>query len=252
MMHLGTPCSHCFFAAAQAASVPVVGCPSDGQVGPLPAPEAGLRSISIPKSAARRLALYVTGSGDQLLAPRGWHCFGTYGSNGSSIYVSPDSISTRDFFDTRARWRGLTGYGMQATTGLGGTSGRFTVARLVARLFPKYKGFAKRVIAEGLEPASSFPAGPYSNDKLTYRSNELVEFVTPPGVEGFGTHSWLVANDRPIEGFVVLSGSGGQTDFSTPSIEINTLYVAFRLPPGLQPLASIIKRQLEQAAAKAD
>jgi hypothetical protein len=69
----------------------------------------------------------------------------------------------------------------------GEMSGRFSVAQVIARIFPKQIEFTERVIKEGTEPASDFPFGPYPKDKLTYRSDRVVEFRTPPHSEGLGT-----------------------------------------------------------------
>lgn len=41
----------------------------------------------------------------------------------------------------------------------GGTSGRFVVAEIIARIFPAYKAFAVRVMKE-LAPPDSFSFGP--------------------------------------------------------------------------------------------
>jgi hypothetical protein len=57
-------------------------------------------------------------------------------------------------------------------------------------------------------PASYFPFGPYPKDKLTYRSDRVVEFRTPPHSDGFGTDFGVTQNDEPINGVVILSGEG--------------------------------------------
>ena len=84
-------------------------------------------------------------------------------------------------------WKGFTGSAIEIAVSSGGTSGRFEVAKVIARVFPAYKQFAQNVIAEGIEPASDFPSGPYSNDKLTYRAKNIVEFETPANTAGLGT-----------------------------------------------------------------
>jgi hypothetical protein len=45
----------------------------------------------VPKDMAISLAYYShhESSGSGVLAPRGWDCFGTYGSGGSTLYVVP-------------------------------------------------------------------------------------------------------------------------------------------------------------------
>jgi hypothetical protein len=58
----------------------------------------------------------------------------------------------------------------------GETSGRFQVARVIARVFPTQKAFADGVIKEGIELASDFPFGPYPTDTLKYHGDVTVEF----------------------------------------------------------------------------
>jgi hypothetical protein len=105
-----------------------------------------------------------------------------YGSNGSILFVSPQPLNGHDllFSDTSA---GFTGPALQASFRFGDTSGRFEVAEVVARVFPKYKAFAQSVINEGIEPANDFPFGPFPKDKLLYKNDQTVEFQTPPHSE---------------------------------------------------------------------
>lgn len=134
--------------------VPFVGCPSEGQGGPNPAPKRAGKEVVLDAGAARRLAYYESESSWGVLAPRGWHCFGTYGSSGGSLTVSPYSLT----FDNLGT---LNGPFIEVTELSGETSGRFRVARVIARVFPTQREFAESVIKEGLEPASDFPFGPY-------------------------------------------------------------------------------------------
>jgi hypothetical protein len=104
-------------------------------------------------------------------------------------------------------WKGFAGQAIQISDFSGGTSGRFEVAKVIARVFPAYKQFAQNVIAEGLEPASDFPSGPYANDKLTDRGTNIVEFETPANTAGLGTNSRLQANASPIDGVAIITGT---------------------------------------------
>ncbi len=74
----------------QAVSIPFVGCGSDGQLGPVKAPQGQRKLVAISADLAQQLAYYKSEYGIGVVAPRGWHCFGTYGSNGSTLYVTPD------------------------------------------------------------------------------------------------------------------------------------------------------------------
>jgi hypothetical protein len=185
-------------------AVPFVGCASDGQMGPQKAPNGKSLAVAIPAALAERLAYYKAKFGIGVLAPRGWHCFSTYGSSGESLFVSPDPIDSTTLFSLK--WQGFTGPAVEATVYDGGTSGRFEVAKVIARLFPAYKAFAQKVIAEGSEPASDFPFGPYPSDKSTYNGKNIVEFETPGGAQGLGTDSRLQMNASPIDGVAIIGG----------------------------------------------
>ena len=80
--------------------VPFVGCQSDGQVGPLDAPKGKSKVLSIATKKAQRLAYYKAKEGQGVLAPRGWYCFGTYGSSGASLFVSPQKIGADTLLST--------------------------------------------------------------------------------------------------------------------------------------------------------
>ncbi len=185
--------------------VPFVGCASDGQAGPQAVPTGPSKAVAISAAAAQRLAWYKAQYGPGVLAPRGWHCFSTYGSNGSSLFVSPDAIDSKAMFSLD--WKGFAGQVIQISIAEGGTSGRFEVAKVIARVFPAYKKFAQNVIAEGIEPASDFPFGPYASDKLTDRGKNIVEFETPANTAGLGTDSRLEANASPIDGVAIITGT---------------------------------------------
>jgi hypothetical protein len=94
------------------------------------------------------------------------------------------------------------------------------------------------VIEEGIEPASSFPFGPYPGDKLIYRSNEIVEYKTPANTEGLGTSSFLRRNDNPISGVAILMGQ-----------DSDVLRLSVRLSPDQNILTSSIVQQVERDAA---
>jgi hypothetical protein len=72
--------------------LPFGGCNSDGQVGPLSAPARKTMRVLATPAEAGKLAYYKAAKGIGVLAPRGWHCFGTYGSGGDTLFVAPDPI----------------------------------------------------------------------------------------------------------------------------------------------------------------
>lgn len=188
-----------------AVTIPFMGCASDGQGGPVKAPSGKSPAVAIPAALAQRLAYYKAEYSPGVLAPRGWHCFSTYGSNGASLFVSPDPLDSKTLLSLD--WKGFAGQAVQISYVDGGTSGRFEVAKAVARVFPEYKEFAQSVIAEGIEPASDFPFGPYPSDKLTYRAKNVVEFETPTNMQGLGTDSRLQMNASPIDGVAIVTGA---------------------------------------------
>jgi hypothetical protein len=218
-----------------AVSVPFIGCKSDGQIGPMDAPEG--TSVSVPLSAkeGQQLAHYSSSHGLGVLGPRGWYCFGAYGSSVAALFLSPQPIDAANMFSTK---NGFTGPAIEISHSLGNTMGRFEVAETIARVFPACRAFATRVAEEFDLPASSFPLGPYPRDTLTYKSKVMVEYKTPAQTEGLGTRSRLKKNDSPIEGVAILIGQ-------TPDL----LCLSVRLPPDLNGLTSAIVRQFERDAA---
>ncbi len=217
---------------AKLATVPFVGCLSDGQVGPLPAPTDAVK-VQADSRVAPKLAYYKAENGPGVLGPKGWHCFGTYGSSGAQLFVAPQPIPQRSLFSSEG-YR-FTGPVIQADTISGGTSGRFGVARLIARVFPTYRDFVRHVIDEGIRPASDFPFGPYPTDRLEYKSDWMVEYRTPPHTEGLGTDSHLQKNDDWIDGVVILQG---------PETYLTKL--TLRLPEDSNTLESAIRAQFEK------
>jgi hypothetical protein len=200
------------------------------------------KAVAISAAAAQRLAYYKGGVGLGVLAPRGWHCFVQYGSDGANLLVSPDPIDSTTVMSMD--WKGFTGQAIEVSFMLGGTSGRFQVAKVIARVFPAYKQFALNVIAEGIEPASDFPFGPYPSDKLTYRGTSIVEFETPANTAGLGTESRLLPNASPIDGVAILFGGGANED-------TNLVQLSARLAPSDSDLIPAIIGQREKEAAAA-
>jgi hypothetical protein len=195
--------------------------------------------LPIPAKEAQQLAFYKSKEGFGVLAPRGWLCFGVYGSNGSALYVSRQEIVSANLLSSG--WNGFSGPVVEIAENSGDTSGRFTVARVIARLFPAHRAFVENVIGEGIEPASSFPFGPFPKDKLNYRSKVMVEYETPANTEGLGTTSRLKKNGQPITGVAILIGE-------TPDL----LILSVRLPPNLTDLSSAILQQVEKRASAAE
>ena len=212
--------------------VPFIGCPSDGQVGPIAAPTGHPQRVKLPAAIAARLAYYKGADSHGVLAPRGWQCFSTYGSSGSSLFVAPQLPPHKSFFSDS--WKGLSGSAIQISNEDGDTSGRFSVAEIIARVFPTHRAFAQQVLDEHLG-LDKLPSGPYPTDILLYRSPEVVEYTTPPNTDGLGTKSWLLKNGTPITGVEIL-----QTE------EPNAISLAVRLSADSSDLVPFIIRYVEQ------
>lgn len=225
-------------AAAQSVSIPFVGCPADGQIGPREAPKRASIVTMASRHEAERLAYYRGPDGNGVLAPRGWHCVELYGSSGSALYVSPSPAELPSI--SASGWKGVSGAAILAQRRYGGTSGRFAVAEVIAMVFPARKQFVREVIEMFDEGESRFRSGPHPTDKLTYRGETIVEYVTPAGMEGLGTQFWLRKSDSPIQGVAILVGE-------TPDL----LHLAVRLPADLAELTPVIIRQFEGEAVQA-
>jgi hypothetical protein len=204
--------------------VPFVGCESDGDDGIQPAPEGESKVVALDRKDAKRFAYYDSERSAGILAPRGWHGFGTYGLWGSRIIVTPNplKIDASDASDVDAavcikesRYDGLRLFG------------RWGVANVIARVFPTQREYLESVSTDS-HPASSYPVGPYPKDKLTYRSDLVVEFQTPPHCEGLGE---LTPNDQPIYGVAVLhpEGEGPTAVLLTVRLTPHNVYLASKI-----------------------
>jgi hypothetical protein len=175
----------------------------------------------VPESAARRLAFYASRDVG-VLAPRGWHCFGIAGSNGSSLVVAPQAPSFRTLQEAS-----IVGPAVAISYSFGGTSGRSAVAAAIERYFPTRHAFVEQVRSLGLPMDSPRR---YAADQVRRIGNESVEVTTPGRSGGVGTAGSLAPAALPVISRVTLVGTG----------EPDLLTVSARLPSGSGDLASII------------
>jgi hypothetical protein len=203
------------------------------------APLKTSKSVAVKPTDAHNLAYYRSAQGIGILAPRGWECFGTYGSAGDTLYVSPNPIDTHNIFSSgRGKFASAV---IQVSRRFGDTSGRFSVAEIIARVFPAYKQYVTGVMQDFDQPPDSFHFGPYPADTLHYKSERVVEYRTPARSEGLGTYSWLEKNETAIHGVAMLIGPT-----STPDL----LLLAVRLPLDRQGLTPAIVAQFERDGAR--
>lgn len=194
-------------------------------------PKGAAEVVRIAAGAARRLAYYKAAVAPGILAPRGWYCFGIYGSGGAELLISPRPIKRDEVFSTN--WHGSAGSAVEVDHIDGGTSGRFEVAQVIARVFPAQRTFVQNLIDQFDQPSSTYHYGPYLKDKLVLQTDRLVRFRTPPHSEGLGTMSRLKANEDPIDGFAMLQGKN-------PDL----LMLRVRLPREQRDLAPVIIQDL--------
>jgi len=210
--------------------VPFVSCRSDGQAGPVEAPKEVEKVIRIDPSAGQKLAYYESSVAPGVLAPRGWSCFGAYGSGGSVFFVRPEPFDENNPFPLSD----ITGPVVMIESTWGEGSGTIPVAQVIARVFPKRRAFVQGAIAGFDFLASEITYGPYPTDKLIYRSDDIVEYVTPANSTGLGTTNRVKPNNESIEGVAILQGA-------TPDL----LLLTVRLPPDMPELESQIIQQVE-------
>ena len=210
-------------------TVPFVGCASDGQTGPRPAPAGAPKNINVDPALAPRLAWFAS-QDVSVLAPRGWSCFERYGSSGALLVVAPTPLNL-DLADPSKLATAVVAGGDS-----GGTSGRFAVAQVIARAFPDRAAFLRNVVAEGTLPPSDFPSGAFATDQVTDLGGDALAFHTPAQAGGLGTLvGGFTQSHQPIDGVAFLTGVDTDLDF-----------LALRLPAELQELGPAIVQAYEE------
>jgi hypothetical protein len=219
-------------------SVPFVGCASLGQVGALEAPTGTSRTAPIRAEDARVLAYYRSADGIGLVAPRGWYCEGTRGSDGAALFLSPKPIGHGP-----SGYDGLEGAGIELRLITREASGWYDFA-VIAQLFPAYKSQALRTMEErGVDQPNPLRS---SKDRLRYVGKTIVEYETPARTEGLGNFdSWLGKNDMPIRGVAIVIFGSPNLGGDPP----NLLLLSVRVPEDLAKLVPTIVLEVERQAA---
>jgi len=198
-------------------TVPFVGCPADGQVGPAEPPQ-GPRKVAVGESAiVSQLAFYKGEYSPGVFAPRGWRCKVWYGSSGSILLVAPDSTVIASFQPR------LHGPAVELQVSVGGTSGRFTVAAYGSRLFPSVlANFINAVRSESLSADSEFAPKRFSLDSVRSLTKHLASFTTPATSRGLGTGGFLEPSENPIRGLAVLTDDPSEPDLSVLRVRLRS------------------------------
>ena len=213
--------------------VPFVGCPADGQAGPVEAPKPVPITLNVSKSVASQIAYYATAGGLSVIGPRGWHCFEVYGSSGAYLFVTPEPSDADRWWKERKKFTGPT---IEIAAHNSGASGRFQVAEVIARVFPARRAWAEE-IGVGFE-SFELPKGPHPADILKTIDRNTVEFTTPPNEQGLGTDGWIEPSSLPIRGAAYLN--------SAP----DAFVLSVRLPKKFDGLVPGIIQQFRKDAAK--
>jgi hypothetical protein len=207
--------------------VPAFGCPANDQSGPARLQTGETMPAPVEPRVAEQIAYYRAESSPGIFAPKGWSCRAWNGSNGSVLVVTPKRIDP-PYFPLPT----ISGAGVMIESSDGGSSGRFHVALVAARLFPLLGGeFINRVRQEHLISDSLFDVEPYPADRLEYLSDRFVEYTTPANTGGLGTDGMFEVSDLPVMGLTIVNLAA----------DVNTLTeVRVRLPPGLNAVAQAI------------
>lgn len=182
-------------------ALPFVGCAGDGQLGPTPPPGPPAAIPEYPAAVAARLAYYVS---DELtvVAPRGWHCLATVGSSGATLIVTPEPVLFKDLIGTKKRFSDQI---VLASFVFSGTSGRFIVADVAARVFPVARKFVDMVIDGWPEEKSHIEFAPYPDDRIKHISETHIQYETPAGKKGLGAgDGWIAPATQPVRGAALL------------------------------------------------
>lgn len=184
------------------AEVPLIGCPKDGQRG-LQEPPALPKTarLLVPAGTVQWLAYYTANPSGRggVLGPRGWSCRAVSGSNGDALHVMPPEAPA-DFNDP---WLGPQ---IIREFSEGGTSGRFAVARIAARVFPQARAFTEGVRDEGMDDASAYVFGPWPLDEVHHLAPDVVSYATPAGQNGLGMDGDGPVSPLATRGLVFLIG----------------------------------------------
>jgi hypothetical protein len=164
--------------ARAAQLVPLVACPGFTQGEPDDFATSGA-TVSVPfsKKIADRVAVYASLEGS-VLAPRGWKCSAMRGTGNGTLFVLPPAGSSASYKGASV----LLGYNPADSSAID------EIAQFTIRYFPKlFPVVAESEMDSRGITKEELLGPPYPEDILRYKSNRLLEFLTPPDRRGLGT-----------------------------------------------------------------
>lgn len=235
--------------AEELVAVPFVGCKTEGQ-GEGAVPASADQLPRLPAVQAARLAYYGLVSGNGVLAPRGWDCWGFTADTGGSTIVLPQPLDPKKFWSGKLSIKGP--FVIQSYT-FGGTYGRFQVMDRGSRFFPEHPGlkrlrqtnfelFDDRAETPGAKPPPA--PKPYPEKYLTRFSDTELSYRTAPGKAGIGTGGMIKPGVDAVIGAV-------RIDLYPGYDEIDLVDVSVRLSPDLADLTPVILGQVVPALSAA-
>jgi uncharacterized protein YraI len=219
--------------------IPSVGCASESMAedrGQVPSVEPF--RVRMLAAKAEKLSYYTASNGLSVLAPRGWSCLGSSGTNGKRLLVMPTKEQVEKYWSASSSDRGWAGAWPEAVVVSSVTdraSGSHLVARYSAALFPGLaRNGNKWRDLDGTIRVESYPF----DHLVKIDGFDAVEYETPAGVSGAGTVlNDLGSSSDPIVGAAFYEKDGGLTTISS---------VAVRLAPSNIHLSSSIVGQFEE------
>jgi hypothetical protein len=245
--------------------IPYVGCPgSDGSDGSdgggiESGTPGGPVSVDLDHASANLVAFYagpygpkLSSGGSGLIAPRGWKCFwqeSTDGNYGMLVAPTEKDLIAYENYDNAGTSSAAISYDFWD----GGTAGRETVIPFEIRYFLQSSTGGNKetvtdaeaeAIASG-QIAKSDVIPTYPDDAISYKSRDILEFMTPAGMDGLGTRPlpWGVRKSNlPIYGILRVDQTG-DTDAELFKV---------KLPNNLSHLRQVILDDFENNMKKED
>ena len=175
-----------------------------------------------------------------MLGPRGWSCAGIAGSDGAGLFLSPNTIHPKEVLSDK--YRKVSGPFIEKWVSEGETSGRFEVAGIVARYFPKQMQIMRKIIVDqNLQSMDDYPRGPYPADRELVRNDTIAEYLTPSKKQGLGTSGCMRPDVEPVRSVAILF----------PGAPPSSVVVSVRMSTVLADLAPIIIRETKRQYANA-